>query len=218
MSASTAPLAIYGGAFDPIHLGHLALARAVRDVFDVQVHLLPTGDPRHRDPARTTAQHRLAMLEAATEHEPRIAIDTREIERDGPSYTVDTLTELRAERGLECPLLLTLGADAFAGLAIWHRWRELIGLAHFIIALRPGFALGDVKPELAQLLAQRRSEHPAELRHAPAGRIFELPMLPHPQSSSEIRRRIAAGLSLEGWVAPAVERHIRTHGLYGSGI
>lgn len=215
MKSHAEPLAIYGGAFDPIHLGHLALARAVRDVFDVEVHLLPTGDPRHRDPARTTAQHRLAMLEAAIEHEPRIAIDTREIERDGASYTVDTLIELRAERGAECPLLLTLGADAFAGLTTWHRWRELMGLAHFAIAFRPGIELDDVKPELLELLVEHRSTDPAQLRHAPAGRIFALPLPPHPQSSSEIRRRIAAGLPLQGWLAPAVERYIHTHGLYG---
>ncbi len=216
MNADAKPLAIYGGAFDPIHLGHLALARAVRDAFDVQVHLLPTGDPRHRNPARTTAQHRLAMLEAAIESEPHIAIDTREIERDGPSYTVDTLTELRAERGWQCPLLLTLGADAFAGLTAWHRWRELIGLAHVVIARRPGIALDGLVPELAELLATHRSANPDALLIAPAGRIFELPLPPHPQSSSEIRRRIAAGLPLEGWVAPAVARYIRAHRLYGS--
>lgn len=216
MSANATPLAIYGGAFDPFHLGHMALCCAVRDTFDVEVHLLPTGDPRHRSPAHAAARHRIAMLETAIEGEPRIAIDTREVERDGPSYTVDTLIELRAERGVQCPLLLTLGADSFAGLTTWHRWRELIGLAHFVVALRPGIELADVAPELAQLLEECSSSDPSGLQRAPAGRIFELALPPHPQASSEIRQRIAAGLPLDGWVAPAVARYIRANGLYGS--
>lgn len=215
MNADSTPLAIYGGAFDPIHLGHMALCCAVRDTFDVEVHLLPTGDPRHRSPAHAAARHRITMLEAAIDSEPRIAIDTREVERDGPSYTVDTLIELRAERGTQSPLLLTLGADSFAGLTTWHRWRELIGLAHFVVALRPGIDLADVTPELAGLLEEHGCADPSELERSPAGRIFELALPPHPQSSNEIRQRIATGLPLEGWVAPAVACYIRAHGLYG---
>jgi len=212
--AGPAPLAVYGGAFDPIHLGHLALARGVRDVFDAEVHLVPTGDPRHRDPAKASAQHRVAMLRLAIADEPGMAVDTREIERSGASYTIDTLSELRSEQGEAVPLLLTIGSDSFRGLPTWRRWRELIGLAHIVVALRSGASLDDLPRELGQLLAERRSEHASDLKHMPAGRIFVLPIPVYPQSSSGIRARIAAGESLDGEVPPAVADYIHAHRLY----
>ncbi len=218
MSAASpvaAPLAIYGGAFDPFHLAHLALALRVRDALDADVRLIPTGDPRHRDPARTTAQHRIAMLRLAIANEPRLAIDTREIERIGASYSIDTLIELREEQGSQTPLLLTMGSDSFSGLPSWHRWRELLELAHIVVALRPEAALEGLPEVLAQVLAQHRSDDAQVLKRQPAGSLFLLPMPPHFQSSSAIRARIAAGKSLHGWVPPAVARYIREHALYG---
>jgi len=204
--------AIYGGAFDPIHLGHLAVARAVRDALGAHVDLIPTGDPRHRAPARASAEDRLAMCERAVAGIEGLGVDARELRRAGPSYSIDTLTELRAERGAAAPLAMVLGDDAFAGLAGWARWTELFELAHIVVASRPQPA--PLPPAVAQALAQRRCTEAAELHAAPAGAILRLGIAPHPHSSSEIRARCAAGLSLQGWVAPAVAQYIDARRLY----
>ena len=208
-------LAIYGGAFDPIHDGHLAVARAARDVLDADIALIPTGDPRHRAPAHANAAQRVAMLERAIAGEPGLHIDPRELTRDGPSYSVDTLEELRAERGPEAPLAMIVGDDAFAGLPGWHRWGDLFGLSHIVIASRP--QPSEIPDVLAERIAGRIAEHPTALHETPAGRVFRLHLPLHPHASSAIRARIAAGLPLHGWVPDTVAGYIAAHGLYRPG-
>ena len=125
MAAMVAPLGIFGGTFDPIHLGHLELAREVRDALELAaVRLIPAGDPPHRAAPVATAIHRLAMVELAIEDLPGLEVDRREIDRPGRSYTVLTLESLRAEDSAR-PLALIVGADAFAGFPDWYRWREI---------------------------------------------------------------------------------------------
>lgn len=204
--------AIYGGAFDPVHSGHLAVACHARDVLDADIALVPTGDPRHRAPAHANAAQRVAMLDLAIAHQPRLRIDTRELQRNGPSFTVDTLAELRAERGSQAPLAMIVGADAFAGLPGWQRWRELFGLAHIVVASRPHPA-----PRPATLeaeIAGRQCREPARLHQQPAGLVLELAPGDWPQSSSDVRQRRADGLTLAGWVPDAVADYIARHGLY----
>ncbi len=204
--------AIYGGAFDPVHDGHLAVARAARDVLDADVALVPTGDPAHRRPAHADAAHRVAMLERAIAEEPRLCIDRRELDRPGPSYSVATLAQLRAEHGPHAPLAMIVGADAFAGLPSWHRWTELFDLAHVVVATRPD--AGAVPTTLAAHIAECLRTTPAALHESPSGCVYRLMLAQHPQSSSAIRARCAAGLSLQGWVPEAVAAYIAAHGLY----
>jgi len=123
------PLAILGGTFDPVHIGHLNAAWEAAELLDADVRLMPANVPPHRPPPIASAQQRAAMLRAALQGQSRLALDTRELEREGPSYTVDTLAGLRAEQD-DRPLILLLGEDAFAALPSWHRWRELFDLAH----------------------------------------------------------------------------------------
>lgn len=209
-------LAIYGGAFDPVHDGHLAVAHAARAALDAQVALVPTGDPRHRAPAHAEARHRVAMLERAIAGEPGLRIDPRELTRDGPSYSIDTLEELRAEQGPHAPLAMIVGDDAFAGLPGWHRWDELFDLAHIVVASRPQPA--PIPAELAERLAGRGAADPGALHDVPAGRVFRLHLPLHPQSSSAVRARIAAGLPLRGWVPDAVADYVAAHRLYQPGV
>lgn len=204
--------ALYGGAFDPVHEGHLAVARAVRDRLAARVALLPTGDPPHRGPARASAAQRLAMLRLALAQEPGLQVDTRELERPGPSYSVDTLREWRAEIGPEAALALVVGADAFAGLPGWHCWQRLFELAHIVVASRPE---PPPLPALMQAqLAARRCHDPQALHAAPAGCILRLQLAPLTQSSSAVRARVQAGQSLHGWVPAAVADYIARQGLY----
>lgn len=203
---------IYGGAFDPVHEGHLAVARTARDTLAAVIALVPTGDPRHRDPARATASQRVAMLERAIATESGLVIDTRELVRSGASYTVDTLSELRAELGSDAPLAMIVGSDSFASLPQWDRWQELFELAHIVVASRP--QPETLPPELERVVKPRRCDIAAALHQSPAGRVLPLPMPLHPQSSSAIRTRCAQGESLEGWVPASVAAYIQAQGLY----
>jgi len=185
------PLAIFGGTFDPIHLGHLCVAWEASELLDAEVLMMPSGIPPHRPPPIASAQQRVAMLRAALRGQSRLILDARELTRSGPSYTVDTMIELRAEQG-ERPLVLLLGADAFAGLPSWHGWRRLFELAHIGVLSRPGEQA--VLPDVLQReISGRRVNSPAELRTLPAGKLIELSVTPMEISSTRIRELIAAG-------------------------
>lgn len=185
------PLAIFGGTFDPVHLGHLSVAWEASELLDADVHLLPASVPPHRPPPIASAQQRVAMLRAALQGQSRLALDTRELEREGPSYTIDTLLELRAELG-ERPLVLLIGADAFAGLPGWHRWHELFDLAHIGVLSRPGVEV--VLPdELQREIANRRVDGAVACRHASAGKLIQLEVTPLEISATRIRELLASG-------------------------
>lgn len=209
----------YGGTFDPVHNGHLAVARAAREALDAEVHLLPAHDPPHKGPTRAGAAQRAAMLQLALAGEPRLHVDARELRRGGPSYSVDTLGELRAELGARAPIAWLIGADSLRELHTWHRWRELFQRAHVVAVQRPGAqvdaaSLRAQAPEVLEEIGARWLP-PAALAGAAHGgfALLPLPVL-RPESSTELRRRIAAGEPWRDWVAPAVADYIDRHGLY----
>ncbi len=188
---SFSPLAIFGGTFDPVHLGHLSVAWEAAELLDAEVRLLPASVPPHRPAPIASAEQRVAMLRAALQGQSRLTLDIRELQRSGPSYTIDTLIELRAEQG-ERPLVLLIGADAFAGLPSWHRWRELFDVAHIGVLSRPG--MDAVLPdELQQMIAGRRVDDATALRHTAAGKLIELTVTPLEISATRIRELLAAG-------------------------
>lgn len=205
---------LYGGTFDPVHAGHLAVARAARDTLHAAVHLVPAAVPPHRGPTAASARDRTDLLALAVAGEPGLAVDTRELRREGPSYTVDTLREARADIGPRAPLAWLVGADAFRGLPSWHDWRALFDLAHFVVAVRPGHGLEELPETLSAACAGRWAKAPAELSETAAGRLFRLDLPPHPAASSELRRRLAAGEDPGDWLDPAVAAEIARRGLY----
>lgn len=205
---------LYGGTFDPVHAGHLAVAAAARDALGADVAFLPAADPPHRAAPGASAEQRARMIELAIAGESGFAVDRRELHRPGPSWTVDTLAELRAQRGPAAPLAWLVGADAFRGLPDWHRWRELFDLAHFVVAVRPGHGLDALPPALAEACAARWLGHPGELAQRPAGGLFRLDMPLHPASATELRRRLRAGEPHGGWLSAGVADFIRAQGLY----
>lgn len=208
----------YGGTFDPIHDGHLAIACAARDACDTDIRLLPAADPPHRPPPGAQAGDRAAMVALAIQGISRLTLDLRELERSGPSWTVDTLHALRAASGAQVPIAWLVGADSFLGLTSWKRWRELLELSHFIVAERPGSPLESGLPsELNEAVAGRWVENAAALRTAPGGRILRLHQPLQGHSATDLRQRIAADGSWRDLVPPAVADYIAQHRLYGYG-
>lgn len=186
------PLALLGGTFDPIHNAHLRVAWEAAECLDAEVRLVPAQVPPHRDPPVASASQRVAAVRAALAGQHRLTLDTRELERAGPSWTIDTLIELRAEVGPQRPLVLLVGADAFAGLPGWHRWSELFGYAHIGVLTRPGHG-GVLPTELRTRIASRRASDPASLRESPCGRVLPIMVTPLDISATRIRELLAAG-------------------------
>lgn len=185
------PLAIFGGTFDPVHIGHLTVAWEAAELLDAEVRLMPANVPPHRPAPLASPAERMAMLRVALQGQSRLALDASELGRAGPSYTIDTVRELRAEQG-DRPLVLLLGADAFAGLPGWHGWRELFDLAHFGVLSRPGVEA--VLPDpLGHEVATRRVDDVATLCTAPCGKLIELAVTPLEISATRIRELLAAG-------------------------
>jgi nicotinate-nucleotide adenylyltransferase len=192
-------IAILGGTFDPVHLGHLRVAWEAAEALDAQVCLMPAHLPPHRPAPVANAQQRVRMLEAALAGQHRLVLDTHELQRAGPSYTVDTLRELRAESSA-LPLILLLGADAFAGLPTWHEWGALFDLAHIVVLTRPGHTT-KLPQELADAIASRQTTSVAELHQSPAGKVLNLPVTPLEISASVVRKLLAEGREPR-WLLP----------------
>lgn len=210
------PLALLGGTFDPVHVGHLRAAIEAREALHAEeVRLLPAAVPPHREQPQATPEQRLAMLEAAITGIPGLRADARELQRSGPSYTYDTLVSVRAEIGVARPLVLVLGADAFAGLPSWHRWREIIELAHIAVLARPD-AHGLIDPRLEELLASAGTADPVKLATRHAGLVLRLQVPPLPVSSTLIRARLRQGRSVRFLVPDAVIDMIKSQGWYCS--
>jgi len=197
----TRPLALFGGTFDPIHNAHLRVAWEAAEALDADVRLLPASVPPHRDQPRASAQQRAALVRAALVGQQRLVLDTRELQREGPSYTIDTLAEVRDEIGAERPLVLLVGADAFAGLTSWHRWRELFDVAHIGVLTRPGHEGGALPTELRTKIASRRCADAASLRESAAGRVLPIAVTPLEISASQVRTLLAAGRDPR-WLVP----------------
>ena len=211
------PLGIFGGTFDPVHFGHLRLAQEAIDHLQLgSVLWLPAGQPPHRGAPQVTAAHRLAMARLATAGNPAFAVDAAEVEATRPSYTVLSLERLRRERGVDCPLVLLVGADAFAGLPTWHRWREIFALAHLAVSHRPGFPVGadSLPPALADEFARRRRPDAAALKDAAAGGIVTFAMTQLAISATQIRQLLVDGRSPRYLLPESVLDYIDLHHLY----
>jgi nicotinate-nucleotide adenylyltransferase len=211
----TAPLGIFGGTFDPIHFGHLRTAFELLHVLQLgEMRFVPAGDPPHREPPRANANLRLEFVREATGDQPGFAVDAREVKRKGPSYTVVTLSELRAEFP-QRPLCLCIGMDAFLGLQQWHRWQELLGLAHLAIAHRPGSHAPEAGP-LAALLAKHSTRRVTDLHEMLSGRIYVHAVTQLEISSKGLRELLAAGQDSRYLVPDAVGARLRETGCYRS--
>ncbi len=204
---------IFGGSFDPVHNAHLALAQAALQALQLdELRWIPAGNPWQKARSLSDAQHRVAMVQLALGDEPRFVLDCMEVQRSGPSYTLDTVRELLASKkastsadnamaavaaAASTQWFLIIGQDQYSSLHTWRHWRELLGLVTLAVANRPG------DNRAAHADVQRLAHH-----------MVPLPMLDI--SSTQIRQRVAAGQDITPLVPPAVARYIEKHGLYRS--
>lgn len=209
------PMGIFGGTFDPVHYGHLRSAFELLEALELsEVRFLPAGNPPHRDATHADAAMRVAMVRAAIDGEPRFLLDDRELRREGPSYSVDTLLDLRAEYAHRS-LCLIIGMDAFLGLPQWHEWREILQLAHLVVAHRPGWRAPE-SGALGELLADRGTGRIADLHESRAGRVYIRAVTQLEISSSAIRELIRAGRTPRYLVPDPVCRLLAESGCYSA--
>ena len=193
---------MYGGTFDPVHDGHLAIARAVRDALGTTIWLMPAADPPHRDAPGASAEHRAAMLDLAIEGQAGLRVDRRELVRaasaDAPSYTIDTLRELVDERP-GAQWFLIIGADQARAFGTWREWRSILALATVCVAARGGSDGGA-----------------SSLEGDLAGHALMLPLPRMDLSATQIRERVAAGQPVSDLAGSAVAGYIARQHLYSA--
>ena len=207
------PLGLFGGTFDPIHNGHLRTAfELLRALKLAEVRFMPTGNPPHRESTQADAEQRLAMVRAAVADQPGFTVDDREVRRTGLSYSVDTLAELRAEFPRR-PLCLLLGMDAFLGLPNWHRWQEILELAHVVVAHRPGWKAPTQGP-LGEVMVDRGTGGIRDLHGSKAGKIYVHAVTQLEISSTELRQLLVAGGDPRYLVPDSVRDVVRELGCY----
>lgn len=208
-------VAMLGGTFDPVHLGHLRSAVELLEVLGLdRVHMVPAKVPPLRGTPQVTPEERLALLRLGIGDTPGLVADPRELERDGPSYSADTLASLRREYGAQARLVMALGHDAFLRLADWHSPQRLFELAHLVVIDRPGFE-APLSAALAELIEGREVSTPGALMQRPAGSLLRLALPTRMAiSATEIRQRLASDRSVRFLLPEAVEERILANLLY----
>ena len=236
MSASPNRIGLFGGTFDPVHYGHLrpAIELAERFALDV-LYLLPNFRPAHRGPTGASSAERIAMLEAAVSGVARLEIDTREADRAGPTYTIETLEQLRDEHPA-ATLLFFLGMDAFARFDRWRRWEAILEHCHLVVMDRPGAVLSKPAAEILSRQQARRGvsiasadtgdEHLDESRAdtqtdagtvAGAGVIERVSVTQLDIPATAIRTAVENGRSIRFLLPETTREYIEDNGLYRSG-
>lgn len=206
-------IGVLGGTFDPVHIGHLRGALEVAETLALdELRLTPSARPPHREKPQVSAKDRLAMVECAVAGVAPLVVDARELQRNKPSYTIDTLELMRAELAVSDQVFLLLGWDAFCGLPTWHRWEELLQHCHILVLQRPD-ADSEPPDALRNLLAARSVSDPLALK-GPSGQIAFVWQTPLAVSATQIRQLLASGKSVRFLVPDAVLAYIDAHGLY----
>lgn len=209
-----ATVAIMGGTFDPIHNGHLRTAVEILDRHDFsELRLIPCFQPVHKSQPSITTEDRLAMINLACQSDTRLLVDDREIVRQQPSYTIDTLHDLRAEFGKLTPLVMVLGMDSFLSLPAWKDWKNILNYAHILVVSRPNWEPDFVR-ELADFYEINRAEQAGELKFSPAGKIYLEALTPLSISSSMIRTLRRQKSSIAYLLPENVQRFIENNKLY----
>ena len=212
-------VALLGGSFDPVHHGHVALAALFAELLQPdELRIIPAGNPWQKSALHTSANDRVAMLELAfRDAQLNVMLDRQEIERAAPSYTVDTLRNVRAELGPDASIVFLMGADQLRQLDTWRDWRTLFDLAHIGVAARPGYDLNAaaLPPAVATELQQRLAT-PAQLRNQPSGHAYLAQSLDVDISATQVRAALQRGEQANSLISAVVLDYIQQHNLYTS--
>lgn len=206
-------IGILGGTFDPIHMGHLRMALELYEALDLaSVHIMPCFKPMHRKQPVASPKDRLAMVKCAIAAEPALVADDREIRRQGPTYTIDTLLEMRKEMP-DTSLCVLIGIDAFLDFASWHRWKEILDHAHIIVAHRPHYQLPPAGI-ITDLIKERMQHESPYIRENLAGGILLRPITALEISATDIRKQIAMRKNPRYLLPDGVYDYIKRHHIY----
>jgi nicotinate-nucleotide adenylyltransferase len=206
-------IGVFGGTFDPVHYGHLRSALEVKEIFGLdEVRLIPSAQPPHRMPPVASADMRLQMLDLAIAGQEGFVIDRREINRQGISYMVDTLSSLREDKP-QLPLLLFIGSDAFNKLTNWYQWRRLVHYAHVVVLTRPGYSVNELDDFFSACLTTRQCELTQQL----SGKLYFQPITQLDISATAIRQIISERRNPRFLLPDYVITYINQHKLYQHG-
>lgn len=207
-------IALYGGTFDPIHLGHIhTIENAAKHLDLNNVTLLPAYIPPHKDAATADIKQRVEMLELAQKHHALFTIDLRELKRNKPSYTIDTLSELKKEFP-DSNLLFFIGMDSLFTFTHWYQWQEILSLCHLVVSTRPGYTSDNMPDETRALLNKHQVSTSQALDSCAFGKIYLTPEYNWNISSTDIRKKIATKQPYQELVPQNVYHYIETHQLY----
>ncbi len=211
-----ASIGLLGGTFDPIHFGHLRMAEELAQSLKLdKVKFLPAALPPLKTQPSTSANHRSAMVQLAIANNAGFELDARELKRDGPSYTIDSLRSLRRELTENDRLVWFIGSDAFKQFHRWHHWQDIIQLCHIVLVARPNDQLAnDLDPALLNFLQDHYTENSADLNREPAGLITMQAITPLSISSTALREQLTGHQSARYLTPDSVLDYIAQHGLY----
>lgn len=207
---------ILGGTFNPIHFGHLRMAQELADALAMdEVKFIPSANPPHKDSVTVSAEHRSAMVKAAIADNPQFTLDRCELERNGASYTIDTLISLRESLGKKTSLCLMMGSDAFMKLNTWHRWQELLAYAHIVLVQRPQAQPQQKLPsKLEELLRDHYTERHKDLKDEKSGFILMQKITAQDISATHIRELLQHKKSVRYLAPDAVAEYTQQYQLY----
>ena len=216
MTINQRRIGILGGTFDPIHQGHLDVADAAVSALELtKLFVITSNVPPHRPQPYASAFHRFAMAALAVSERPDWRATDLELRSDAPSYTSFTLAKFHERGFAAAELVFIIGADAFAEIASWRDYPQLLDAAHFAVVSRPGCGVSELRDRLPAL-ASRMTAPPIDPREYGTPLIILIDAPTADVSSTAIRKRIAAGESITGLVPAHVQQHIQQHGLYTS--
>ena len=207
---------IFGGTFNPIHFGHLRMAQELASALAMdEVKFIPSANPPHKDNVMVSAEHRSAMVKLAIADNPLFSLDELELNREGSSYTIDTLVSLRESLGQDTSLCLMMGSDAFVNLNTWYRWQELLDYAHIVLVQRPSAQPQEALPtEVEALLRDHYTDQHTDLANENSGGIIMQSITGQDISATGVRGMFGRGESVRYLVHDEVGSYIQQHHLY----
>ncbi|MGJ8691889.1 MAG: nicotinate-nucleotide adenylyltransferase [Thalassotalea sp.] len=216
-TATINKIGLFGGTFDPIHLGHIEPLKLAANLLGLSsIQLIPANIPPHKEQTFSSSEHRAAMVKLICQEQPLLKFDGRELQREKPSYTLDTLTEVAQEHANHnnpVSLFFIIGMDSLIDLPLWHRWQELLTLCHLVVMPRPNYAITDISKALVPRCRFVETGKVCQY-HERAGNIFIMPEVLNAISSTEIRAHIKLNKPVEQWLSANVYQYIVTEQLY----